>query len=90
MVVMRKMLTFVLISIEVMQSPGVEARGATNDPVHLISFVQQQLCPVMTVKYQHDDVVLSYKYDPSCPVIPGNASLALLTRRRRKCVAYQR
>lgn len=37
--------TLVLILVEVMQTPGVEARRAADDAVHLVALLQQQLGP---------------------------------------------
>ena len=39
----KKRFTFVLISIKVVQPPSVEAGRATNDPVHLVAFIEQEL-----------------------------------------------
>lgn len=35
-------LTFMLIRIQVLQAIGIEARGTTNDAVHLVAFFEEQ------------------------------------------------
>lgn len=71
-----------LVLVEMVQTTGVEAGRATNDPVHLVPLVKQQLGPVQDnrVKFPSAGVgeerhaessgKTTYRYEPSCPVIP--------------------
>jgi len=65
-------LTLMLVGVKVVQPAGVEAGRATDDTVHLVPLLQQQLrpehafCEKMCGVYNYR----THKYDPSCPVMP--------------------